>query len=317
MRANDLIVDEKLAAFYYARDVFLGDENHQDMAEGLRLMRLCSDNEEARWLCDIFPNGAPKTNREACAAILAAGERQSYAAYVRSLYYAATVAPDSGVHFLVKSEDIIYMSAALGYGCAQGWCAANISNPDVPNFNLKMALAASSSFDRRGLFELGRCYSKEPDVDYIKASSAYLASARLGYGDAMVWYGAENFHGRDPELYKWFGAALRYGTSLLYFISDTVRELEGNLSAELRYQIGKMFKEINSEIFPVWDRTKTEADFVKFYDDQNEKAKQAVVSWALCARRGNLVHKDIVRVIGKCVWDLRCDADYALEKSEN
>lgn len=144
---------------------------------------------------------------------------------------------------------------------------------------------------------------------------AFLAS------DALVWCGVDKFSARDPELYKWFGAVLRsdFPTSEFGLISHTVKELgiEGNLAPELRYQIGKMFKEVNPKTYPKFKCNETEAEFVEFYDTQNEKAKQAVISWDLCARRGNLVHKDIVRVIGKCVWDLRCDADYVLEVSEN
>jgi len=138
---------------------------------------------------------------------------------------------------------------------------------------------------------------------------------------AMVSYGAAEFDVRDPERYKLFDYALRskYARSDdLDFILDTVEELATeNLSPKLKYQIGKMLTNINSDAFPNFDTNQVEANFVEFYNAQNERACEAATVWTLCAKQGNLVHKDIIRVIGAKIWDMRCDADYVLATLEN
>ena len=52
---------------------------------------------------------------------------------------------------------------------------------------------------------------------------------------------------------------------------------------------------------------------IDMYDEWCEKAQLAVETWLVIGRRLKIC-KDIRRVIGKMVWDMRGDADYDLEK---
>lgn len=206
---------------------------------------------------------------------------------------------------------MITNSANLGYEYAQGWCASfNSDEADT-------LVASSALLDRRCLYELACHHSYDgPGFDILffnrlKANDAYLASARLGCGDAMVAYGMDNFSIEDPELYKWFGLALRSRSGTQdreYILGCVERALKKEPKPKLKYQIGKMIKEI-----PKFSHSQTEYELIVFYDNQTEHARLAVITWILCARRGNFIHKDIIYVIGKYVWNLRWDADYSID----
>ncbi len=134
------------------------------------------------------------------------------------------------------------------------------------------------------------------------------------------------FKKSDPLRFLWFGraAALGEADAFLTQMEESVREFNsGNGYANVVFAIGRALKgHIDNElqtIFVKYCNFKVNIgpanQALSFYNFQLQSYRKAIDTWTLVALRNNVV-KDIRKMIGMMIWDLRDEAKYEKEEEE-
>jgi TPR repeat protein len=182
------------------------------------------------------------------------------------------------------------------------------------------ASRAAEANEPRGLCELGTCYwfgwecvqSKE------RALRLYKEAAQMGDCDGTLFYATDGFAEEEPERYVHLGRAAAQGSehAALLLVEETPRRFEDLLrgrehSARCVFEIGAAFREhiVGQTLFgrPVpSDKVRAAARAVAMHAESCERAKQAIETWLLVARKRRVV-RDIRGSIAKMLWANRAD----------
>jgi TPR repeat protein len=319
----------KLRQWYWARDVFLDVRGPQpNYAKGLALARKC-DHDDARWLCGLFPEGSPTKGYEVIAKFKQISDENPQD--IRALaYYGFVITGGFHESGLARPIEILAAAAVSGNPLAQAWYSRFGKDPSE---KLAYAEKSAKQGEPYGFFQLADCVAqrKEDFGDEVETRSAveiYRQGADLGNPKCMECYGIQCFGDDEPEGYFWTGmASLRGGHGLNYFYGWMVRFFESGVqywdgvSDGTRNQIVYIISYIINEYQRMDPNDATSAqhecfgniekayEVAWFYPAICQRARSAVDTWTVIGRRLG-VSRDIRRLIGQLVWDLKRDADY-------
>jgi hypothetical protein len=299
---------QQLLAWYKIRDILFGDNCYgQDVEEARELASVC-EHPNAVWLTKLF-GGRDVASPEEARRVFRSCENDP-----RALCFAAV---------LVRDFEEVRRAAELGDAFAQAWMASAWETPGEECF--RWAEKSAAQGERDGFFWLGYCsqHGKGCEKDVEISKETFLLAVKLGDVYAMVCLG-ELFDKNDPQRFVWFGRAAAKGESdsFLDQMSDQVRNFGSGIGhADVVFAIGRAVKgHIDSDertIFGEGDydfdsRIDRANQALRFYQFQLQSYRKAVDSWTIIGFRNKVV-KDIRKMIGKMIWDVREEAAY-LEK---
>lgn len=202
---------EQQREWFAARDTFLGvNFRKRDIVKGFELASKCVEfNAEARWLCSLFPQGAPSTLSEAREVFVNNPTTDG-----KSIFYAGC---------MVYSRSTITDAAAQGYA---------------------RALAMRYREDRGVLVHCAE-HAHEPQAFYTLSlprvthdemeRERYLKTVvELGHLAATFTYADEYFCSDEPEAFRLLGMCLEHGAF-------------GSLIADRMSECVKMYRNISSD----------------------------------------------------------------------
>jgi hypothetical protein len=284
------------------------------MAKGLELARALVDKvPEAKWLCDLFPDGAPSM-REARVRFARSHEIPS-----TSLCYAYYVSDHRPNALFVSIKALIAACPVKHPLYEAETCDRDdkvrlielVERRPYPEPIALMKLAQRISSERRAA---GLSSFRKTD----RQKELYKHAAELGSPDGCVRHATYNFAVNDPQHWYWFGKAFLAGSPHLkthmarmerYLTRFVVADNHGKSRC-----IVEMARTIRAPTFPMEELVRRHSDLfdsaaniVLLYELWKLMAKDAVTTWLLVARRLRIV-KDIRRVIGMIVWNTWFDS---------
>jgi TPR repeat protein len=294
---------EQLLAWYMIRDTLLGhNEVEQDVRKAVALAAVCK-HPNAGWLTKLFAGREVNTKFEA-GEVFRGCENDPRA--------------DCFAAFLLwESDDDVQHAADLGDSYAQAWMAAHSNGEEV----FRYAEMSAAQEERNGFYWLGCCYKwgygceKNPE----KAKTYFLTSAELGSVGALVQVG-EMFDGSDPQRFVWLGKAAVRGDGGSFEIKLIGAMQHFKESPHVIFVIGRILKgQIDDAKPSLFGNTCFSTDALdcanqafQFYEFQLRCYRRAVDAWTMVALRKKVV-KDIRKMIGKMIWDMREEAKYVEE----
>jgi len=296
--------------WYEIRDLLLGhNKKKPSVKRALELASTCR-HPDAQWLTSVCAGKDVKTKQEAKAVFLAQGNEDG-----RALCFAALV--DKNNVDLPR----LRRSAEMGFAVAQALMFFQTEGLERFTF----ASQAAAQGERDGFYWVGVCYEKAIgcEKDLEKARENYLFAARMDHADAMERYGWR-FNKEDPQRWHWWGLAAARGAALTFLQFFVIRvdefdlnpslapvvfmigrALRGHIDAEKRHMFGYNMC-FEAKIIPA-------NIAIDFFTAQCAAARKAVDTWCLMAVRINSkVNRDIRKKIGKIIWELREQANYAV-----
>lgn len=266
-------------------------------------------------MCSLFPEGSSPKDYEVIAKFKQISEENPRD--LRALTYYGVVQP----------TEILAVACYLGHPLAQAWYSVFSDNPDD---KLAYAEKSAKQGEPHGFFQLADYLRHRVAVNRALMIDTYRQGAELGNTKCMVHYGEMAFNVGEAEGYFWVGMAALHGSyGLNYFYGRVVSFFEGvelqhwdeiirTKGNRIVYVISYIINEHHHMNF--YDTTATQREcsgnienaykVLWFYPAICQRARLAVDTWTLVGRRLG-VSRDIRRMIGEMVWDLRHDADYA------
>lgn len=260
-----------------------------DVDEAFSLARR-SCHPDARWFCDLFPNGITDANTAKRICL------EDHANEGRSLCFAAL--------FDRSDESLLLRAAQLGNGFATGLVARCRFGEE----RLEWAKRGAVLGDRYCLRLLS-----EVERDETKALGLLKEAVRLGDSEAMFKF-ASLFLDKQSACYWKMRAkkAKQTGRGTLGFWTEAAQILEGFVTngefPQIIFCLGRIFHgQIDNNERTIFEMRQEDFHFnvaeriVWFYCSACDKARQEVVTWILCAKKFCL-QKDVRKLIAKQVW---------------
>lgn len=297
--------------FFEAREIFLGSRiRSANPLEGFAAITVL-ENEEAKWLKNLFPNGLPcgddairdvflNVVNDTCKKTMKK-ERGRALCYATCIY----IEPREDSRIVQQIRRVCFKVAAeYGDMLAQSYIATEIGGRFgcLTEDSFQWAYLAAAEYEPEGLFVLARCYQFGKggcEKDRIKSRFLFEQAALLGYADAMWRYGS--FFARDdPHRYFWKGEAWKKNQHrYCKFLTIAANEIdffsEYMTPPSVIFQIGEILKGVLLENIAV-----------KLFDVWCTRARLAVETWLLIGKRLQIC-KDVRRIIGKMIWEARGD----------
>ncbi len=283
-----------------ARDVLLGlNAKLQDFKRGLELAHAVEhDEEDARWVVQLFAAGPPASAEEAKRTFLRSGSD------ARALCFAALCSPQVDMALLQAP-------ARLQYPLALGELAARASDENDKYLHASRGAALG---DATALCELGTClwFGWGCAQDKRMAVRHYRAAAELGDVAAQCYYAKDGCAEIDPMRYTLLGQASESGSGEAANLF--VEELPIRFAAKdwrCVFAIGAACKnhveEAAKSVFGVYvapAKMNLALRSIVVHDEACERARQGVVCWLWCSKKMSF-RKDLSRVIATMVWDAK------------
>jgi hypothetical protein len=284
--------------WYSARATFLGLNWVLDMEKGLKLASECT-HPDAKWLCEVFPLGAPDSVQEAVTALLSLGQEDG-----RAVCFAAFLEEPS------ERRELMGRSANWGYLLAEAWVV----------------------YDTYGMHDVSLCTQKaldarDPDAitflaHYLRhrgesgALRLYKEAAQLDNPEAQYWMARLGYDHMQPERYVWLRKALGRGAtynesnvtmSLQEYWQTTLLDLvEEKVPETSVFDIGAALKEHlasssppGGALFVILRKKlcKVARDTMSWHEYCCRRANKAISTWLVIAR--NHLNKDVRHMIAK------------------
>ncbi len=288
--------------WYHARTVFFS-ETTGALADGLALAKRC-DNDDARFLVSLFPNGPPSTKAQAAAVFLAREEDP------RCLSWAAQCGTE-------PRRELLHRSAKGGYAWGQKLCGQLHGIGGGSEDDVAWIERAAAAGEPSALSFLGTLAATGVMVPFevARAYRMWQEAAQLGDCCAQFAVGKECCRKDSPEQYAWMrrsalqvalretrGEALEW---LLMAVRRQVKVYERCGSGRLLYEIGGALapalhwrEGLVPEVVVAGERA------VKVYEQRCREARRAVLCWIWLARQLR-VAKDVRLLVADMVWDRR------------
>jgi hypothetical protein len=295
-----------LLAWYKIRDTLLWQNLlAQDIKEALDLASVC-EHPNAVWLTKLFAGRDVTSHEEARQVFLGCDNDP------RALCFAG---------FLVRNFEQMRRAADLGDAFAQAYIAGQATGEE----RFRWAEKSAARGERDGFLKLATCYLDgtgcEEDVESSKDN--YSAAAELGNVFAMVCLG-RLFGKDDPQRFVWLGRAAANGDSdsFLSEMVDQIRKFRsGTGHAKVVFAIGRALKgHVDNDGETIFGRGYSFVCYIGnanqaicFYGFQLQSYRRAVDIWTIIGLRKKMV-KDIRKMIGKMIWDMREEAAYLEDK---
>lgn len=316
--------------WFDARDTFLGNFSFKikrDMTKGLKMAAELVHNEDARWLCSLFPTGTVFSEEDAIQVFNAEFNKmwnspdfrfdfkRNKATIAKCQCYAAFL---GGVFEHINWFDhacLLEDPLALGFKLDH-----NLERDRSSNWPVDEACRSAMAYEPAGLYALG-CYFYHNRNDE-KTKWCLKLAAQLGNPHASYAYGCllpEN----NPERYKFMGwtwclfdedshSRRAFLNSVCKLVTE--HRSDHGKAPKAIFQIGATLRYSNYHERKIgYANIHAIGLAIDLYIRWCEKAKMAVDAWLIVSRRLKF-HKDMRRVIGEMVWAGRSDAEYDLEK---
>ncbi len=288
MLQEDNVMNAKadLLKWFKARNLFFGLSGvRQELRKGFVLASECL-HEDARWLCGLFPQGAPASRQHAWQVLSSLPKEDP-----RALCFAGLLSGwpyDLTVVKRAANMGNVLARAVIGVISSKQWFRNDNACQDDPNYVMAVV----------------KYMHDEHRVNAIKLAKV---AAELGNPDAQVYYGSHGFKLSDPERYSWFETAARNGSIeavriVLNDIPDRLRHFDKFGSGQSIFKIGEIVSMANMSL-RYSSRTKlSDIDRVcGLYTKWNSLVIEAMMCWSIIGKRNKVV-KDIRLTICKILW---------------
>jgi hypothetical protein len=257
-----------------------------------------SQHPDALWFCSLFPSGYEAEHSSMHDVLLAQGDDP------RALCLSFCLIQEN-----VAARARLQRAAQSGYAHAQALLAAQSSEEEA----FYWAQSAASLGDRRGLYELGRCWCHGTGCkeDRAKAIEAFRVAADWEFENAQLELG-EVFGELDWERFYWWGRAASRGVerqSFSYSALPLLPFFESGAHGRILHTVAPLirrscsFEEGSVYGYAVTEDTMAKVQRLLFlHGAMLGRAKQAIACWSIAARRHGVV-KDIRVVIAKKAWE--------------
>ncbi len=285
--------------WYHARRAFF-DECSESLDEGLQLARECL-HEDARFLCSLFPDGAPATHEEAAAVFLVHKED------ARCCCWGANIVPTAPL-------ELLRQSATAGYAYAQVNYSQYISYNWTGGEEVRMwqDKALTQGEPEAMMLVALRCEKGTGvPVDKQRAEGLWREASELGEPRAQ-FHIAESFYDRaSPERFVWLRRSaiqkLKHSKAVLVHEAVLrVANLKRGGSGRLVFEIGAALSEV--EVLSITLQKPELAEGVDsavgLYAEWCRDANRALVCWLWLSRQLG-VAKDIRLLIADLIWASR------------
>jgi hypothetical protein len=293
---------QQLLAWYKIRDTLFGNnEARQDIKKALELAAVC-EHPDAVWLTKLFGGRDVYTAKQARQVFLGCGKND-----LKALAFAG----------LLGQREDLQQAAELGDAYAQSQMGRRTKG--VERFQWAQKSAAQG--ERDGFWLLGRCYRNSIgcDENIERAKENFMIASELGYVVAMINSGLM-IDKSDPQRFVWFGKAA-VKKNAWQFLSEMEEQMQnfasGTVNAKVVFAIGRALKgHIDCEKQSIFGNGHNFDAYVvcanqalQFCESQLQSYRRSVDSWTIIGLRNGVV-KDIRKMIGKMIWDLREEAEY-------
>ncbi len=257
--------------WYDARDTFLGmNYKVRCMAKGVEMARQCQED-DAKWLCSVFPEEPPHDTQSAYHAILASEDTP------RAKCYAA---------LLVHNRDLLLDAAKLGYPLAIVESHYGVS-ATIPSLERNMYALRGHQLRHQNAVEAAKHYIVAAELGHV-ISQHYLALCYTEACQKRYYWLAEAMDGGRSEATMDFSCFMRdaYRTDCkptMFLIGE-----------QLTYRKHCMTGSILAIILR------------NHYLSVSQRATRAINTWLMVAKWLGVV-RDIRNVVAKMLWKQNID----------
>lgn len=287
------------AKWYEARSYILGMNWHtRDIARGLLLARACRNQpgcEEADWICSVAdPLGDTNGQSDTLLAnkLITILSRRVMDGRTR-FFVAVLKGRETGM-------SVVKEAAELGYPFAMALYARFLYREGLKEVAKSLALQAADAGEPEAMYVLSVCGF----FNDVASKELAMRAAMLGDVSAQTLV-LSYFDDREPEHWFW---RCRVGTFIdsWSFVQAVSAIMRRKHCSRAHFQIGWWCHteraNLHSVPFPVQVQVFLPA--LEHWKAWCDAARNAVNTWLLCALRLN-VSRDMRRVIGQLIWDLR------------
>lgn len=285
--------------WYKIRDMFFGHNFvRQDIQKALELARVCT-HPDAEWLVAVCTEAHVTNADEAVKAFQLLSQTDA-----RACAFAATMDSFNGMLWMERS-------ATFGFAYAK---AQMCIRSQTRKQSFEYAYSAVLQHERDGFFELGKhwLYGNGCEKNLTIAKELFSVAADLGHIFSVYRY-CSLLDDNDLEKWQLLSNATLNG-SMLDFSKNFSKQVdlwkENKRSDAIMFVIGRTLHRLRLDNRDTEETLTMNAErAIDFYKEQIKASQQAVHAWTQVGRRLR-VCRDIRKVIGQLIWNMRDEAVY-------